>query len=59
MKKLSMEALGRKTVEEYKKIDKLPIVVLLDNRDAGCKHFLLTIIEPVATVSMEGCEICD
>lgn len=26
-----MEALGRKTVEEYKKIDKLPIVVILDN----------------------------
>ncbi len=31
MQKLSMEALGRKTVEEYKKIDKLPIIVILDN----------------------------
>lgn len=31
MQKLSMQALGRKTVEAYKKIDKLPIVVVLDN----------------------------
>lgn len=26
-----MEALGRKTLDEYKKIDKLPIVIILDN----------------------------
>ena len=31
MQKLSMEALGRKTVIEYKKADKLPIIVVLDN----------------------------
>lgn len=31
MRKLKLEELGRVGVEEYKKIEKLPIVVLLDN----------------------------
>jgi tRNA G18 (ribose-2'-O)-methylase SpoU len=31
MRKLSMEELGRKSVEEFKRSDKVPIVVLLEN----------------------------
>ena len=31
MKKLSMEELGRISVEEFKAVDKLPLVVVLDN----------------------------
>lgn len=31
MQKLSMEALGRKTIEEYKKIEKISITIILDN----------------------------
>ncbi|MFN4233831.1 MAG: RNA methyltransferase [Bacteroidia bacterium] len=31
MKKLSMEELGRKSVEEFKSSEKLPIVIVLDN----------------------------
>lgn len=31
MDKLSMQALGRKTIEEYKTTEKLPIIVVLDN----------------------------
>ncbi len=31
MRKLSMEELGRKTIEEFKQSDKIPVVVLLEN----------------------------
>lgn len=31
MQKLSMDNLGRKSAEEYKKIAKLPIIIILDN----------------------------
>ncbi len=31
MRKLSMEELGRKTVQEFKQSDKIPIIVLLEN----------------------------
>lgn len=31
MRKLSMDELGRKSVEEFKKADKTPIIVVLDN----------------------------
>ena len=31
MKKLSMEELGRLSAEEYKKVEKMPVVVVLDN----------------------------
>lgn len=31
MRKLSMEELGRKSVEEFKQTDKLPIIVVLEN----------------------------
>ena len=31
MKKLSMEALGRKAVEEFRRSEKFPVVLILDN----------------------------
>jgi 23S rRNA (guanosine2251-2'-O)-methyltransferase len=31
MKKLSMEELGRKSIEEYKHSEKLPVIIVLDN----------------------------
>lgn len=56
MQKLSIEALGRKTVEEYKKIVKLPIVVVLDN--IRSMHNVGSIFRTADAFLIQGIYLC-
>lgn len=56
MRKLSMEELGRKTVDEFKESDKLPVVVIMDN--VRSMHNVGSIFRTADAFLLQGIYLC-
>ena len=56
MRKLSMDELGRKTVEEFKAADKTPIVLVLDN--IRSMHNVGSVFRTADAFLLQGIVLC-
>eukprot|EP01036_Dinobryon_divergens_P053693 gene53693-71756_t len=56
MEKLSMDALGRMSVEEFKQAEKVPVVVVLDN--VRSMHNVGSVFRTADAFLMQGIYLC-
>ena len=56
MEKLSMDALGRMSAEEFKQADKLPVMIVLDN--VRSMHNVGSVFRTADAFLMEGIRLC-